>query len=60
MVFVIRVTQDEMGATGGIVERLSTGEKAHFRGLEALGGLIARMVGTGREGARSNARRRAE
>jgi hypothetical protein len=28
MVFVVRVTQDERGATGGIVERLSTGEKA--------------------------------
>jgi hypothetical protein len=55
MVFVVRVTQDETGATGGIVERLSTGEKARFRGLEALGGLIARMIERGRESARSDA-----
>ena len=55
MVFVIRVTQDETGATGGIVERLSTGEKARFRGLEALRGLIARMIERGRENARSDA-----
>ena len=55
MVFVIRVTQDETGATGGIVERLSTGEKARFRGLESLGGIIARMVEAGRESARSEA-----
>src|SRR5262245_48819920 len=31
------------GATGGIVERLSTGEKAHFQGVEALTGVIAEM-----------------
>jgi hypothetical protein len=30
MVFVIRVTRDETGATGGIVERLSTGERRAF------------------------------
>lgn len=60
MVFVVRVTQDETGATGGIVERLSTGEKARFRGLDALGGLVARMIEAGRDTARSNARPRAE
>ena len=60
MVFVVRVTQDETGATGGIVERLSTGEKARFRGLEALGDLVARMVEAGRESARSDVRPRAE
>jgi hypothetical protein len=60
MVFVIRVTQDETGATGGIVERLSTGEKARFRGLEALGDLVARMIEAGRDSARSDARPRAE
>ena len=60
MVFVVRVTQDETGATGGIVERLSTGEKARFRGLESLGDLMARMIEAGREGARSDAGPRAE
>jgi hypothetical protein len=60
MVFVVRVTQDETGATGGIVERLSTGEKARFRGPEALGDLIARMLAIGREDARSDAGPRAE
>ena len=55
MVFVIRVTQDETGATGGIVERLSTGEKARFQGLEALGDVMARMIEAGREGVRSRA-----
>jgi hypothetical protein len=60
MVFVIRVTQEETGAMGGIVERLSTGEKARFRGLETLGDLVARMVEAGRDSARSNARPRAE
>jgi hypothetical protein len=53
MVFVVRVTRDETGATGGIVERLSTGEKARFRGLDALGGLVARMIEAGRERVRS-------
>jgi hypothetical protein len=60
MVFVIRVTQDETGATGGIVERLSTGEKARFRGLDALGSLITRMIELGRESARPDAGPRAE
>ena len=60
MVFVIRVTQDETGATGGIVERLSTGEKARFRGLDALPNVMARMIEAGRESARSDARPRAE
>ena len=55
MVFVIRVTQDETGATGGIVERLSTGEKVRFRGLESIGDLVARMIEAGRESARSEA-----
>ena len=55
MVFVIRVTRDETGATGGIVERLRTGEKAPFRGLEALGGVIARMIEADREGAEPDA-----
>ena len=44
MVFVIRITRDEAGATSGIVERLRTGEKARFRGLEALADVIARMI----------------
>jgi hypothetical protein len=60
MVFVVRVSQDESGARSGIVERLSTGEKARFRGLEALGDLVARMIEAGRERARSDTRPRAE
>jgi hypothetical protein len=60
MVFVVRVTQDEIGARSGIVERLSTGEKARCHGLEALGGLVARMIEAGRERARSDARPRAD
>jgi hypothetical protein len=55
MIFVIRVTRDETGVTGGTVERLRTGEKAALRGLEALGGVIARMIEAHREGAQPDA-----
>jgi hypothetical protein len=42
--FVVRVDRDASGNVSGVIERVRTGEKEGFRGLEAIGGLIARMV----------------
>jgi hypothetical protein len=42
---VVWVGHDADGDVEGIVERARTGEKERFRGLPALGELIARMVG---------------
>jgi len=42
---VVWVGHDADGAVEGIVERARTGQKERFRGLPALGALIARMAG---------------
>ena len=42
--FVIRIDRDNRGTVTGVIERVRTGEKEAFRGLEAIGGLIARMA----------------
>jgi len=42
--FVVRVSTDRAGVIAGVVERVRTGEKARFQGLEDLGALIARMI----------------
>lgn len=42
MTFVVRVTVDEAGRMSGIVERVRTGEKERFEGVEAIGSLILR------------------
>jgi hypothetical protein len=42
--FVVRVSRGAAGALEGIVERLRTGEKVWFRGVDQLGLVIARML----------------
>jgi len=42
--FVVRIDRDDEGKVSGVIERVRTGEKEPFRGLEAIGGVIARMV----------------
>ena len=44
MTFIVRVRPGEPGQVSGIVERLKTGEKHRFHGVEAIGPLIAEMV----------------
>lgn len=42
--FVVRVTIGGKTALSGTIERVRTGEKHRFKGLDALGPLIAQMV----------------
>jgi len=45
MTFIIRLSLSEAGrVSGGVLERVRTGEKQRFESLEALAPLIARMV----------------
>jgi hypothetical protein len=54
MTFIVRVSVDEGGGVTGIVERVQTGQKKRFEGIEAIGPLIARMLaGTGTSASRS-------
>jgi hypothetical protein len=43
-VFIVRAWRDAAGGLTGVVERVATGEKARFRGAEALVELIQRML----------------
>lgn len=42
--FVVRIAREPAGGVSGVVERVRTGEKARFRGLEAVGGVLAAMM----------------
>jgi hypothetical protein len=42
--FVVRIDRDDKGNATGVIERVRTGEKEPLRGLDAISGLIARMV----------------
>ena len=42
--FVVRVAQDKRGQVSGVVERVATGAKEAFTGMEAIGRVIARML----------------
>jgi hypothetical protein len=42
--FVVRTVQDPRGEVSGIVERVATGAKEAFTGMEAIGQVIARML----------------
>jgi hypothetical protein len=44
--FIVRATRDRGGRLRGIVERVKTGEKRRFTGVDGVGGLIERMLGT--------------
>jgi hypothetical protein len=50
--FVVRVDRDDHGNVRGVIERVRTGEKEWFRGLEAIGAVIARMMEAERRSAR--------
>ena len=45
MTFIVRVSVDEAGRVTGILERVQTRQKKRFEGTEAIGPLIARMLG---------------
>ena len=42
--FIVRISHDDAGRISGVVEWVRTGEKIRFRGLAAIGEVIARMV----------------
>jgi hypothetical protein len=42
--FVVRVMQDRRGEVCGVVERVATGAKEAFTGLETIGRVITRML----------------
>jgi hypothetical protein len=42
--FIVRLWRDETGRLTGVVERVQTGEKARVETLDAIAGVIARMV----------------
>jgi len=44
LTFIVRLTAADGGVLSGVVERVRTGEKQRFQGVDMLGGLIARMV----------------
>jgi hypothetical protein len=42
--FVVRAVQDERGDVSGVVERVATGAKEVFCGMEAIGLVIGKML----------------
>jgi hypothetical protein len=42
--FIVRVVRDSQGKVSGVIERVATGAKEAFQGMEAIGPLIDRMV----------------
>lgn len=42
--FVVRVTLDGRGEVNGVIERVATGAKEAFTGMEAIGRAIAQML----------------
>jgi hypothetical protein len=42
--FMVRVVRDRRGQVSGVIERVATGAKEAFHGVEAIGPVIARMV----------------
>lgn len=42
--FVIRVVQDRRGQISGVIERVATGAKEAFTGMEVIGAVIERMM----------------
>jgi hypothetical protein len=45
--FIVRVVRDRRGTGCGVIERVATGAKEAFPGVEAIGPVIARMGGAG-------------
>ena len=42
--FIVRLSRDHEGHLTGIVERVRTGQKERFQGLDHIGEVIGRMV----------------
>ena len=42
--FVVRAVQDERGDVSGVIERVATGAKEAFTGMEAIGLVIVKML----------------
>jgi len=42
--FVVRAVQDRRGRVSGIIERVATGAKEAFTGMEAIGRVISEML----------------
>jgi hypothetical protein len=42
--FVVRVVQDREGHVNGVIERVATGAKEAFDGMEVIGEVILRML----------------
>ena len=45
MTFIVRMSESETGAVGGVVEQPSTGRKERFHGAATIGQVIAGMMG---------------
>lgn len=43
--FILRLSIDDSRRVTGVAERVKTGEKERFHGIDSLSPLIARMVG---------------
>jgi hypothetical protein len=43
--FVVRLTRNDAGEVSGVVERVKTGEKVRFDGVDGVCRVIARMIG---------------
>jgi hypothetical protein len=50
MTFIVRIRQDDAGRLSGVLERVRTGEKVQFHGLETLSSAIASLLPTADEG----------
>src|SRR5262245_18282670 len=48
--FIVRVWQDDAGRMSGVVERVRTGEKVQFHGLDTLSRAVASLLSAGSEG----------
>jgi len=42
--FVVRAVEDGSGDVSGVIERVATGAKEAFAGMEAIGRVIVRML----------------
>lgn len=42
--FVVRVVEERPGEVSGVVERVATGAKEAFTGVDAIGAVIAKML----------------
>lgn len=47
--FIVRISEDSVGAVSGVVEWVRTGERVRVSGLPAISDVIARMVERAKE-----------